>query len=254
MYFNLIRWANSGNITVPLFFSASYTVSRDLLPNTFPETTSWLKSGSSECLKTLCGPFSSTQWIGASWAPRRSCTSTSLLSSTWRHVLAQRLSPWPTWIWGTMTAEAARAPAPPTPRGARKTTSALPSRMRYWFPALRGFSGGRCLLRRSVLIQLQTCDMLPCCIFCLFSLFFNAFGLFIQATANNYLRNGYINYIKKPKQHSSQPDADTPNKWTFFCEFPEITHVAITDSNVCISTQDNLCMVRAFVSSLMWKL
>lgn len=63
-----------------------------------------------------------------------------------------------------------------------------------------------------------------------------------KAKANNYLRNGYINYIRKSKQHSSQPDADTPNKWTFFCEFPEITHIAITDSNVCISTQDNLCM------------
>lgn len=81
--------------------------------------------------------------------------------------------------------------------------------------------------------------------------FFNLFNLFTQAQANNYMGNGYINYMRKPKQHSSQPDADTPNDWTFFSEFPEITHIAITDSNVCISTRDNLCMVRPLVCFLM---
>uniref|UniRef100_A0A3Q4H958 FERM domain-containing protein n=1 Tax=Neolamprologus brichardi TaxID=32507 RepID=A0A3Q4H958_NEOBR len=65
-----------------------------------------------------------------------------------------------------------------------------------------------------------------------------------RAQANNYMGSGYINYMRKPKQHSSQPDADTPNDWTFFSEFPEITHIAITDSNVCISTRDNLCVFR----------
>uniref|UniRef100_A0A669ERW6 Tyrosine-protein kinase n=1 Tax=Oreochromis niloticus TaxID=8128 RepID=A0A669ERW6_ORENI len=44
-------------------------------------------------------------------------------------------------------------------------------------------------------------------------------------------------------------DADTPNDWTFFSEFPEITHIAITDSNVCISTRDNLCMEVQMISS-----
>uniref|UniRef100_A0AAX7T1V5 Tyrosine-protein kinase n=1 Tax=Astatotilapia calliptera TaxID=8154 RepID=A0AAX7T1V5_ASTCA len=71
----------------------------------------------------------------------------------------------------------------------------------------------------------------------------------VSAQANNYMGNGYINYMRKPKQHSSQPDADTPNDWTFFSEFPEITHIAITDSNVCISTRDNLCMEVQMISS-----
>uniref|UniRef100_A0AAQ6A950 Tyrosine-protein kinase n=1 Tax=Amphiprion ocellaris TaxID=80972 RepID=A0AAQ6A950_AMPOC len=39
-----------------------------------------------------------------------------------------------------------------------------------------------------------------------------------------------------------QPNANTLNKWTFFCDFPEITHIAITEANVCISTQDNQYM------------
>uniref|UniRef100_A0A8C9Y4L1 non-specific protein-tyrosine kinase n=1 Tax=Sander lucioperca TaxID=283035 RepID=A0A8C9Y4L1_SANLU len=63
----------------------------------------------------------------------------------------------------------------------------------------------------------------------------------------------------KTKQHSSQSNADTPNKWTAFCDFPEITHIAITGDNVCISTQDNHCMevqmnssqqARSFISLL----
>uniref|UniRef100_A0A8C9Y858 Tyrosine-protein kinase n=1 Tax=Sander lucioperca TaxID=283035 RepID=A0A8C9Y858_SANLU len=52
---------------------------------------------------------------------------------------------------------------------------------------------------------------------------------------------------------------NTPNKWTAFCDFPEITHIAITGDNVCISTQDNHCMevqmnssqqARSFISLL----
>uniref|UniRef100_A0A8C9Y3T3 Tyrosine-protein kinase n=1 Tax=Sander lucioperca TaxID=283035 RepID=A0A8C9Y3T3_SANLU len=77
--------------------------------------------------------------------------------------------------------------------------------------------------------------------------------------ANTYFRNDYMNYMKKTKQHSSQSNADTPNKWTAFCDFPEITHIAITGDNVCISTQDNHCMevqmnssqqARSFISLL----
>uniref|UniRef100_A0A8C9Y7Z3 Tyrosine-protein kinase n=1 Tax=Sander lucioperca TaxID=283035 RepID=A0A8C9Y7Z3_SANLU len=68
-----------------------------------------------------------------------------------------------------------------------------------------------------------------------------------------------IQWRKKTKQHSSQSNADTPNKWTAFCDFPEITHIAITGDNVCISTQDNHCMevqmnssqqARSFISLL----
>ncbi|XP_042360188.1 non-receptor tyrosine-protein kinase TYK2 [Plectropomus leopardus] len=80
-----------------------------------------------------------------------------------------------------------------------------------------------------------------------------------KAQANTYLRNDYMNYMKRTKQQSSQPNANTPNKWTSFCDFPEITHIAITGDNVCISTQDNHCMevqmnssqeARSFISLL----
>uniref|UniRef100_A0A671V986 Tyrosine-protein kinase n=1 Tax=Sparus aurata TaxID=8175 RepID=A0A671V986_SPAAU len=58
---------------------------------------------------------------------------------------------------------------------------------------------------------------------------------------------------------SRQPNENTPSTWTSFCDFPEITHIAITGANVCISTQDNHCMevqmnssqeARSFVSLL----
>ncbi|XP_062294756.1 non-receptor tyrosine-protein kinase TYK2 isoform X1 [Scomber scombrus] len=63
-----------------------------------------------------------------------------------------------------------------------------------------------------------------------------------KAQANSYLRNDYMNYTKKTKQQSSQSNVNTPNEWTSFCDFPEISHIAITGVNVCISTQDNNCM------------
>ncbi|XP_008281324.1 non-receptor tyrosine-protein kinase TYK2 isoform X2 [Stegastes partitus] len=78
-----------------------------------------------------------------------------------------------------------------------------------------------------------------------------------KAQANTYMRNDYLNYSKRAKQQSSQPKAD--DDWTFFCDFPEITHIAITEANVCISTQDNQCMevqmnssqeARSFISLL----
>ncbi|KAM8723603.1 non-receptor tyrosine-protein kinase TYK2 [Acanthopagrus schlegelii] len=80
-----------------------------------------------------------------------------------------------------------------------------------------------------------------------------------KAQANSYLRSDPQNYMRRPKQQSSQSNENTPNKWTSFCDFPEITHIAITGANVCISTQDNHCMevqmnssqeARSFVSLL----
>ncbi|XP_070836623.1 non-receptor tyrosine-protein kinase TYK2 [Chaetodon trifascialis] len=62
-----------------------------------------------------------------------------------------------------------------------------------------------------------------------------------KAQANTYFRNDSLNYMRNTKQ-PSQPYANTPDKWTSFCDFPEITHIAITGANVCISTQDNRCM------------
>lgn len=66
-------------------------------------------------------------------------------------------------------------------------------------------------------------------------------------------------YFRKTKQHSTQVNANASNKWTSFCDFPEITHIAITEDDVCISTEDNHCMevlmnssqeARSFVSLL----
>ncbi|XP_054462902.1 non-receptor tyrosine-protein kinase TYK2 isoform X2 [Anoplopoma fimbria] len=77
-----------------------------------------------------------------------------------------------------------------------------------------------------------------------------------KAQANTYFRN---DYMKTKKQQSSQPNANAPNDWTSFCDFPEITHIAITGSNVCISTLDSHCMevqmnssqeARSFISLL----
>ncbi|XP_068584160.1 non-receptor tyrosine-protein kinase TYK2 [Cebidichthys violaceus] len=77
-----------------------------------------------------------------------------------------------------------------------------------------------------------------------------------KAQANTYFRN---DYMKNKKQQSSQPNANTPNNWTSFCDFPEITHIAITGTNVCISTLDNHCLevqmnssqeARSFISLL----
>ncbi|KAM4531061.1 non-receptor tyrosine-protein kinase TYK2 isoform 1-T1 [Odontesthes bonariensis] len=80
-----------------------------------------------------------------------------------------------------------------------------------------------------------------------------------KAEANPYHRNDYLNYTRKPKRQLSQPNDSTPNEWTSFSDFPEITHIAISDANVCISTQDNRCMevhmnssqeARSFISLL----
>lgn len=79
------------------------------------------------------------------------------------------------------------------------------------------------------------------------------FPLFTQAKENAYFRNDPYCYLKRPTQQTSQTTEKTPNKWTFFCDFPEITHVAITEANVCICTQDNRCMVRVLVYPLMLK-
>uniref|UniRef100_A0A672IUT4 Tyrosine-protein kinase n=1 Tax=Salarias fasciatus TaxID=181472 RepID=A0A672IUT4_SALFA len=74
------------------------------------------------------------------------------------------------------------------------------------------------------------------------------------------ITNDYLNYTKKTKQQQAgSQNADTPNKWTLFCDFPEITHIAITEANVHISTLDNRCMevqmnssqeARSFISLL----
>ncbi|XP_056144691.1 non-receptor tyrosine-protein kinase TYK2 [Lampris incognitus] len=80
-----------------------------------------------------------------------------------------------------------------------------------------------------------------------------------KAQANSYCRNDYTSNAKKTKQQAKQPQAGPDSKWTSFCDFPEISHIAIAGTNVCISLQDNHSMevqmtsfleARSFVSLL----
>lgn len=57
--------------------------------------------------------------------------------------------------------------------------------------------------------------------------------------------NDCLNKRKREKQEVAQEqENDTPESWTVFCDFPEISHIAITGANVCISRQDNFALVR----------
>uniref|UniRef100_A0A8C5D3E3 Tyrosine-protein kinase n=1 Tax=Gouania willdenowi TaxID=441366 RepID=A0A8C5D3E3_GOUWI len=63
-----------------------------------------------------------------------------------------------------------------------------------------------------------------------------------KAQVNGYFRK---NYTKKTIRQTDSESENTPSLWTDFCDFPEISHISITEANVCISTQDSWCMVRA---------
>ncbi|XP_029997211.1 non-receptor tyrosine-protein kinase TYK2 [Sphaeramia orbicularis] len=80
-----------------------------------------------------------------------------------------------------------------------------------------------------------------------------------KAQANTYLRNDYMNYVRITRPQSSQTNANAPDEWTSFCDFPEITHIAVTESIVSIITEDNRSMevqmnssqeARSFISLL----
>ncbi|XP_072299220.1 non-receptor tyrosine-protein kinase TYK2 [Eucyclogobius newberryi] len=60
-----------------------------------------------------------------------------------------------------------------------------------------------------------------------------------MAQSNPYFRK---DYTRKAKQYSGEVDGDTSNTWTTFCDFPEITHIILTEDKVRISTEDNSCM------------
>ncbi|CAJ1075309.1 non-receptor tyrosine-protein kinase TYK2 [Xyrichtys novacula] len=80
-----------------------------------------------------------------------------------------------------------------------------------------------------------------------------------KAQANSYLRTDSAINTRRTNQQSSQQNANTADELTSFCNFPEITHIAIAGANVCISTQDNHCLevqmnssqeARSFISLL----
>lgn len=61
--------------------------------------------------------------------------------------------------------------------------------------------------------------------------------------------NPYFRDDKKTKQNCVELPGNSSNTWTSFCDFPEITHITITEDNVHIST-DNCCMVRSVLLAL----
>lgn len=72
----------------------------------------------------------------------------------------------------------------------------------------------------------------------------------LQAQDNNYMGNDYLSKRKREKHEVTHQEINTQESWNVFCDFPEISHIAITGVNVCISRQDNFAMVRAW--SLIW--
>ncbi|XP_077352551.1 non-receptor tyrosine-protein kinase TYK2-like isoform X3 [Festucalex cinctus] len=88
-----------------------------------------------------------------------------------------------------------------------------------------------------------------------------AMGLQWRETTCCEKPNGILNsdYGRKMKRRPSQLSAVAPVEWKAFCDFPDIIHLAISDANVCISTQDNECLevemkssqeARSFISLL----
>lgn len=67
----------------------------------------------------------------------------------------------------------------------------------------------------------------------------------LQAQENNYMGNDYLNKRKREKHEATQQENNPPESWNVFCDFPEISHIAITGANLRISRQDNFAMVRA---------
>ncbi|KAF4077778.1 hypothetical protein AMELA_G00211880 [Ameiurus melas] len=76
---------------------------------------------------------------------------------------------------------------------------------------------------------------------------------FQQHTAqdNNYMGNDYLSKKKREKHDVMQQENNTEEfSWNVFCDFPEISHVAITGANVCISQQDSFAMDLRLKSAL----
>uniref|UniRef100_A0A8C1XWC9 Tyrosine-protein kinase n=1 Tax=Cyprinus carpio TaxID=7962 RepID=A0A8C1XWC9_CYPCA len=52
-------------------------------------------------------------------------------------------------------------------------------------------------------------------------------------------------YIYNQNRDAQSPDEQEMDNWNTFCDFPEISHIAIQGINVCISRQDNMSMVNS---------
>lgn len=75
--------------------------------------------------------------------------------------------------------------------------------------------------------------------------FWSDYGFMLQAQENNYMGNDYLSKKKREKHDVMQQENNSEEfSWNVFCDFPEISHIAITGANVCISQQDSFAMVR----------
>lgn len=71
-----------------------------------------------------------------------------------------------------------------------------------------------------------------------------------QAKDNTYMMNGPDSYKVAQKQPSSRTESQekASDEWSFFCDFPFVTHIALNDASVSVFSQDNRCMVRVLRS------
>lgn len=54
-------------------------------------------------------------------------------------------------------------------------------------------------------------------------------------------------YIHNKSRETQSQDEQEMDNWKTFCDFPEISLIAIQGVNVCISRQDNMSMVSSLV-------
>ncbi|XP_017310695.2 non-receptor tyrosine-protein kinase TYK2 [Ictalurus punctatus] len=72
-----------------------------------------------------------------------------------------------------------------------------------------------------------------------------------RAQENNYMGNDYLSKKKREKHDVMQQENHSEEfSWNVFCDFPEISHIAITGANVCISQQDSFAMDLRLKSAL----
>uniref|UniRef100_A0A673GXM1 Tyrosine-protein kinase n=1 Tax=Sinocyclocheilus rhinocerous TaxID=307959 RepID=A0A673GXM1_9TELE len=68
-------------------------------------------------------------------------------------------------------------------------------------------------------------------------------GIWWRKTSGN-------DYNPSQNREAQPPDEQEMDNWSTFCDFPEISHIAIQGINVCISRQDNMSMVNSLARSL----
>uniref|UniRef100_A0A671SCJ0 Tyrosine-protein kinase n=1 Tax=Sinocyclocheilus anshuiensis TaxID=1608454 RepID=A0A671SCJ0_9TELE len=67
----------------------------------------------------------------------------------------------------------------------------------------------------------------------------------VSGSAGIWWRKTSAQWVK-----AQPPDEQEMDNWSTFCDFPEISHIAIQGINVCISRQDNILQARSLVSLL----